>query len=135
MANDVASAGTTQKPVVEMNSGKLRGINAADVYAFKGVPYGASTARRNRFMTPQPPQPWAGVRDALAYAGHAPQSPNRPKRRPELENLLGPADTTPEGEDCLTLNVWTPVSATAPDGRSWCGCTAAPSLTARPTGR
>jgi len=50
-------------------------------------------------MLPQPPQPWSGERNALTYAGHAPQSPNRPKRRPEL----GPADATPEGEDCLTL--------------------------------
>jgi para-nitrobenzyl esterase len=59
-------------------------------------------------MAPQPAEPWSGERDALAYAGHAPQSPNRPKRRPELETILGPADTTPESEDCLTLNVWTP---------------------------
>jgi para-nitrobenzyl esterase len=108
VANDIASAGATQKPVVEVSSGKLRGIKAAGVYAFKGVPYGASTAGRNRFMAPQPPRPSTGVRDALAYAGHAPQLPNRPKRRPQLENLLGPPDTTPEGEDCLTLNVWTP---------------------------
>jgi hypothetical protein len=48
------------------------------------------------------------VRDAFAYVGHALQSPSRPKRRPELEAVLGPADTTPEGEDCLTLNLWTP---------------------------
>jgi para-nitrobenzyl esterase len=89
-------------------SGKLRGALVADVYAFKGVPYGASTAGRNRFKPPQQPQPWIGVRDALAYAGRAPQLPNRPKRRPELETLLGPADMTPEGEDCLTLNLWTP---------------------------
>jgi para-nitrobenzyl esterase len=108
MANDVASAPTTQKPVVEITSGKLRGTSAAGVYAFKGVPYGASTAGRNRFLLPQLPQPWSGERDALAYAGHAPQSPNRPKRRPELDTILGPADATPEGEDCLTLNVWTP---------------------------
>jgi para-nitrobenzyl esterase len=44
----------------------------------------------------------------LAYAGRAWQLSNRPKRRPVLETLLGPADTTPEGEDCLTRNVWTP---------------------------
>ena len=25
-----------------------------------------------------------------------------------LETLIGPADTTPETEDCLTLNLWTP---------------------------
>ena len=108
MANDIVSAGATQKPVVEITSGKLRGASSAGVYAFRAVPYGASTAGRNRFMAPRPPQPWSGVRDALAHAGHAPQSPNRPKRRPELDTILGPPDATPEGEDCLTLNVWTP---------------------------
>ncbi len=108
MANDIAGADTRLSPVVEIASGKLRGAPAAGIYSFKGVPYGASSGGRNRFMPPQPPQPWSGVRHALAYAGHALQSPNRPKRRPELETVLGPADATPEGEDCLTLNLWTP---------------------------
>jgi len=104
MANDIA----TPAPIVETAAGKLRGASAAGIYAFKGISYGAFPTGRNRFMPPQPAQPWAGVRDALAYAGHAWQLPNRPKRRPVLETLLGPADTTPEGEDCLTLNVWSP---------------------------
>ena len=106
MANDVLT--TTRSPVVEIASGRLRGITSGGIHAFKGIPYGASTAGANRFMPPQPPETWAGVREALAYQGHAPQSPNRAKRRPELETILGPADTTPEGEDCLTLHVWTP---------------------------
>jgi len=75
---------------------------------FKGVPYGASTAGHNRFRSPQPPPAWSGVREALAYRGRAWQLPGRPPRRPVLETLLGPADTTPETEDCLTLNLWTP---------------------------
>ena len=108
MANDIAAAEAGLAPIVETASGQVRGAVKDGVHAFKGVPYGASTAGRNRFRPPQPPLPWAGVRDALAYAGHAPQAPNRPKRRPELETILGPADATPEGEDCLTLNVWTP---------------------------
>src|SRR6202045_5352693 len=108
MANDIAIGDARSSPVVEIASGKLRGANADGVCAFKGVPYGASSGGRNRFMAPQPPQAWVGVRDAFAYVGHALQSPNRPKCRPELETLLGPADYTPEGEDCLTLNVWTP---------------------------
>src|SRR6202048_1888516 len=108
MANDIATGDARSSPVVEIASGKLRGANAAGVCAFKGVPYGASSGGHNRFMAPQPPQAWVGVRDAFAYVGHALQSPSRPKRRPELETVLGPADTTPEGEDCLTLNVWTP---------------------------
>jgi para-nitrobenzyl esterase len=104
VANDIAGM---EAPVVEIAAGKLRGAFSAGIYSFKGVPYGASTAGRNRFKPPEPPVPWAGVRDALVYAGRAWQLPNRPKRRPVLETLLGPADTTPEGEDCLALNLWT----------------------------
>ena len=95
-------------PIVETAAGKLRGSAAGGIFAFKGIPYGASTAGANRFKPPQPPEKWAGLRDALDYRGHAPQLPGRPERRPELQTLLGPADATPEGEDCLTLNVWSP---------------------------
>src|SRR6516165_7250546 len=108
MANDIAAQDAGLAPLVEIASGKLRGASSDGICSFKGIPYGASTAGRNRFMPPQLPQPWAGVRDALAYTGRAWQLPNRPKRRPILETLLGPMDTLPEGEDCLTLNVWTP---------------------------
>src|SRR3974377_416485 len=95
MANDIATADAGLSPAVEIASGKLRGALKAGIYSFKGVPYGASAAARYRFMPPQPPQPWSGVRDALAYAGRAWQLPNRPKRRPMLEKLLGPPGTTP----------------------------------------
>jgi para-nitrobenzyl esterase len=104
MANDA--------PIVETNAGKVRGATANGISAFKGIPYGASTGGANRFMAPLPPAGWAGVRDALAYHGQAPQLPGRPERRPELRTILGPADTTPQGEDCLTLNVWTPAIGT-----------------------
>ncbi|MFM9939551.1 MAG: carboxylesterase/lipase family protein [Hyphomicrobiaceae bacterium] len=95
------------EPIVETTTGKLRGARAAGVDAFKGVPYGASTAGRNRFMPPQKPAKWSGVRDALAYEGRAPQAPSM-VQRPELSNLSGEPDTTAETENCLTLNVWTP---------------------------
>jgi para-nitrobenzyl esterase len=108
MANDIATADSRLAPILEISAGKLRGASGAGIYSFKGIPYGASPTGSNRFMAPVPPQPWSGVREALAYAGRAWQLPNRPKRRPELETLLGPADTTREDEDCLTLNVWTP---------------------------
>ncbi len=108
MANDTAAADAAPAPVVETAAGRLGGARQAGIYSFKGVPYAASTAGRNRFMAPQPATPWTGVRDALAYGGRAWQLPNRPKRRAVLETLLGPADTMPEGEDCLTLNIWTP---------------------------
>ena len=98
-------------PIVDTTSGKVRGVSVGAVQVFKGVPYGASTAGANRFMPPRPPEPWTGIRDTVAYAGHAPQWPSTAPRRAELKTLLGQPDTTPTGEDCLTLNLWTPSSA------------------------
>jgi para-nitrobenzyl esterase len=106
MANDVSTASLS--PVVETVSGKVRGAMTNGIHAFKGIPYGASTGGANRFLPPQPVAAWAGVRDALAYHGKAPQSPAQVKRRSEMDGILGPLDTSPETEDCLTLNVWTP---------------------------
>jgi para-nitrobenzyl esterase len=96
------------EPIVETACGKLRGSSEGGIHAFKGIPYGAPTGGGNRFRPPQPPAKWAGVRAALEYHGRAPQLPGRPERRPELQTILGPVDTTPETEDCLTLNLWTP---------------------------
>ena len=107
MANDIAGADVRPSPIVEIASGRLRGAHAAGVYAFKGVPYGASTAGPNRFMPPQKPAPWSGVREALDWAGHAPQA-FAGRRRPEVTRLSGVPDKVPVSEDCLTLNLWTP---------------------------
>ncbi|MGH9170975.1 MAG: carboxylesterase/lipase family protein [Acidimicrobiales bacterium] len=79
--------------------GRLRGSEAAGAYAFKGIPYGASTAGENRWMPPQPLEPWTGIRDALELGPSCPQ----PQRRP-----TGWAQEMSESEDCLVLNVWTP---------------------------
>ena len=95
-------------PIVETASGKVRGAANAGIYAFKAIPYGASTAGANRFQPPRPAEPWAGVRDTLALGGRAPQWQAGPTRRPGMATLLGPVDTSPETEDCLSLHVWTP---------------------------
>jgi para-nitrobenzyl esterase len=94
--------------VVETASGKVLGTVSEDVLAFKTIPYAASTAGQNRFLPPQPPIAWTGVRDCTEFTGRAPQAGLRPPTRPELENFSGAADPSPETEDCLTVNVWTP---------------------------
>jgi para-nitrobenzyl esterase len=102
-----AWAAAPSDPVVDTASGKIRGAAADGINAFKGIPYGASTAGANRFMPPQKPEPWSGVREAVDWAGHAPQA-FAGRRRPEVSALSGTPDKVPVSEDCLTLNVWTP---------------------------
>ena len=55
--------------VVETNAGKIRGYEHNGIYILKGVPYGASTSGRGRFMPPAKPEPWTGIRNALDMAG------------------------------------------------------------------
>ena len=93
--------------VADTAYGRIRGTEIRGIRVFKGVPYGASTAGRNRFMPPVAPEKWAGVRDALAYGASAPQT-EPGARRASSAIAVAAAGLPPEGEDCLVLNVWTP---------------------------
>jgi para-nitrobenzyl esterase len=112
--NASRSAGTlssASQPVIETSAGKVRGTSLNGVNIFKGIPYGASTAGKNRFMPPVKPEPWSGVSDAFHYGASAPQTvPGAPGILAPLNFLISaenPRDAG-ENEDCLFLNVWTP---------------------------
>jgi para-nitrobenzyl esterase len=84
---------------VKTTGGRVRGVRAAGLSTFKGVPYAGSVAAAHRFKAAPELRPWTGVRDALQLAAPAPQ-PGRPASARE------PAPA----EDCLFLNVWTPAA-------------------------
>src|SRR5215472_1774368 len=55
--------------VAQTTTGQVQGMNLGGIKTFKGIPYGAPTGGKNRFMPPQKAQPWTGVRDAFEF-GH-----------------------------------------------------------------
>ena len=57
---------------VTTTAGKVRGLLVDKVHAFRGVPYGASTAGARRFLPPLTPQPWTGVADAFELGHRSP---------------------------------------------------------------
>jgi para-nitrobenzyl esterase len=88
--------------VAETRYGKVRGAEIADgVLTWRGIPYARPPIGALRFRPPEPPEPWAGVRDALEYGNRSPQGE------------LGPPapGAPPTDEDCLYLNVTAPAGA------------------------
>lgn len=103
---------------LETTIGKVRGVSAEGIHTFKGIPYGASTAGENRFMSPRKRTPWTGVRDAFHYGPEAIQSVFSSDENTalallqsdtgQLYNGLFKWPSPPMSEDCLVVNVWTP---------------------------
>ena len=87
--------------VVETSAGRLQGTNERGLHAFRGVPYAASPTGSLRFRPPQPVVPWAGVRAATR------SGPSAPQLTLPFFSWINAAVRTP-GEDCLSLNVFTP---------------------------
>ena len=88
-------------PRVQTANGTLEGTQEGDLAVFRGIPYARPPVGELRFAAPQPAEPWPGVRQATRFGAAAPQPDTG------LGALMA-IDTAGAGEDCLTLNVWTP---------------------------
>ena len=97
-----AGAQSTDAPIATVAAGQVRGSVQDGILSFKGIRYARDSGGANRFLPPQPPPSWSGVRDALRYGDQCPQMP------PTGGNDKPDDGSIPTSEDCLVLNVWTP---------------------------
>ncbi|MGF1569244.1 MAG: carboxylesterase/lipase family protein [Nodosilinea sp.] len=81
--------------LVKIDSGLIRGVVTDNLISFKGIPYAAPPIGNLRWRVPQPLQPWSNVLAAEEFGPACMQT-----------------DEVPKSEDCLTVNVWRPATAT-----------------------
>ncbi|WP_417363826.1 carboxylesterase/lipase family protein [Galbibacter sp.] len=81
----------SQIPTVETNSGMVSGTLDQGVYSFKGIPY----AQAERFMPPQNPESWDGVRECNEFG---------PVARQVVEWI---DESNMDEEKLFSVNVWT----------------------------
>jgi para-nitrobenzyl esterase len=91
-------AGNSDPTVATVDTGALKGVEAAGVISFKGVPYAAPPVGDLRWRAPARAAKWQGVREASAYG------PICMQKMPNPDNGIG---QYPAAEDCLSLNVFT----------------------------
>ncbi len=92
---------------VDTTSGKVQGIANSGIKEFKGIPYGAPTGGKNRYMPPRKPSSWTGVRECFGHGQISPQT--LASLNSDYAMLIQwDLHTGGMGEDCLSLNVWTP---------------------------
>jgi para-nitrobenzyl esterase len=107
-----ASAAPANEPVVQADTGTLRGAKVSTVIAFRGIPYARPPVGELRWQPPQPPVAWQGVRDALQPGTACTQRISglttffAPMAQAYGSNFEQPPIQS--SEDCLYLDVWVP---------------------------
>jgi len=87
--------------MLEIDSGRVRGVRRAHGLAFLGIPYAAT----RRFLAPQPVAPWTGELDATACG---PRCPQTIESLVDLPMFAWYGQDGPFAENCCVLNVFTP---------------------------
>lgn len=96
--NKTLSAIPDGLPIAYTATGIFAGTDSLDVMSFKGIPYAVQPMGTLRWKAPQPLEADSfSVREARYFGHSAVQS----------ESFSQPASFYPQGEDCLSLSVWT----------------------------
>lgn len=100
----LSHADTPNPALVQLAEGTVKGSVSSDgtIRVFKGIPYAAPPVGALRWKAPQPVAPWKNVLPATDFAPRAMQA--------KVWDDMVFRDKGPS-EDCLYLNVWTPMPA------------------------
>ncbi|XP_009952219.1 PREDICTED: fatty acyl-CoA hydrolase precursor, medium chain-like, partial [Leptosomus discolor] len=105
-----------EQPEVMTKYGRVRGyqfkVDAAkrSVNVFLGLPFAKPPVGPLRFSEPQPPEPWKGVRDATSYPPMCLQDKVQGQVFSDIITNRKEKVLLQVSEDCLYLNVYTPIS-------------------------
>ncbi len=94
----------SETALTSTESGDVIGYVHKGVYNFKGIPY----AKAERFMPPEKPDPWEGVRSSRSYGPVCPINVASMILWDELEFAQQHNFWFMKEEDCMNLNVWSP---------------------------
>ncbi|SHO61699.1 carboxylesterase/lipase family protein [Algoriphagus zhangzhouensis] len=92
--------------IAETSFGKVRGYILNGVYTYLGIPYGANTTGKNRFMAPKKPETWTDIKPTIWWGNTAPQIMDNRYASPDY-SFADHWNYDDVSEDCLKLNVWT----------------------------
>ena len=98
--------------IAQTKYGKVQGFMLRGIYQFRGIPYGADTSGKNRFMPPLPPEPWDDVKPAVWWGNTAPQIMDN-RYGNQWASFVDHWNYDDVSEDCLRLNIWTPATDNA----------------------
>ena len=88
--------------VVRTDLGTVAGVEDRGAIRFRSIPFAAAPFGPNRYQRPAPAPAWDGVRDTAEFGVGAPQG------RFEGDPFDAYFNPIRQGEDCLTLDIWTP---------------------------
>lgn len=92
----VTACATHQPGQVKVEGGWIQGTVEEDLTIYKGIPFAAPPVGELRWRAPQPVEKWEGIKQATEFAPAPVQGGNPPSGK---------------SEDCLYLNIWTPVKS------------------------